>query len=137
MLTLFPSLLSFSFFVPAGLRIAAALFLGYQAGYHFTHKKRLAPELERRFGWLAHSLTASLIMLLVLFEAGAGVLLFVGAWTQLVALLSAAGFLKMAYFSRAIPDYAPLARSTYLLLAVICLAIVIMGAGAFAFDLPL
>lgn len=137
MLTLFPSLLSYQFFVPAALRIAVALAFGYQLIGHFKHKHGVAAELEQNFKWIGGKLANSLALLLILVEAAVGILLFVGAWTQLVALLSALGFIKMAYFNDKLPTYAPLPRSTYLLLALISLSLVILGAGAIAFDLPL
>jgi len=137
MLTTFPSLLMYSFFVPMLLRVAVALFFAKLAIGHFKHKKDVANELARHFKFLSHESSIWLTGLLILAELGVGILLFVGAWTQIAAILAALGFLKMAYFSPRMPLYAPLARSTYFLLIVICLTLLITGAGAFAFDLPL
>ncbi len=137
MLTIFPSLLAYGFFVPMILRISVAVFFGYQAVKHFKYKKTVSEELEDRFKWLSHESAVWLAGLLILAEVAVGVLLFVGAWTQIAAILAALGFLKMAYFNDTLPTYAPLSRSTYALLIIICLTLIITGAGAFAFDLPL
>jgi uncharacterized membrane protein YphA (DoxX/SURF4 family) len=137
MLTTFPSLLMYSFFVPLLLRVAVAAYFAYQAIGHFKNKKGVASELDHKFKWLSHESSVWLAGLLILAELAVGILLFVGAWTQIAAILAALGFLKMAYFNDTLPTYAPLPRSTYILLIVICLSLLITGAGAFAFDLPL
>ncbi len=139
--TIFPSLLAYGFgsyfFAPMLLRVTVALFFGYQAIGHFKHKKTVSEELEDNFKWLGHEPAVWLAGLLILAEFGVGTLLFVGAWTQVAAILAVLGFVKMAYLNDKLPTYAPLPRSTYFVLIVICLTLLITGAGAFAFDLPL
>lgn len=137
MLTTFPSLISYSFFVPMFLRIAVALFLAKLAVGHFKNKKTLSDELHHSFRWMSHEMSVWLTGLLILAEVSLCILLFVGAWAQIASILAALGFAKMAYWGEKLPAYAPLPRSTYLLLIVISLAVLITGAGAFAFDLPL
>lgn len=137
MLTTFPSLLMYGFFVPAIFRFAVAASLAYLAVQHFTHKKAVAGEIDKKFAWLSHETAVWLTGLLILAELGAAVLLFVGAWTQIAAILAGLGMLKMWYFARSMPAYAPLSRLAYVLLAVMCLSLLLTGAGAFAFDLPL
>jgi len=137
MLTTFPSLLMYGFFVPAALRITVAAFLAYQAVGHFKHKKGVADELHSKFRWMSRESAVWLAGLLILGELCVGVLLFVGAWAQIAAIVAALGFLKMAYFDDTLPTYAPLSRTTYILLIIISLSILMTGAGAFAFDLPL
>jgi uncharacterized membrane protein YphA (DoxX/SURF4 family) len=137
MLTTFPSLLAYNFFVPMLLRVVVALFFASLAINHFKAKKELATELEHHFKFLSHETSIWVSGLLILAELGVGILLFVGAWTQIAAILAALGFAKMSYFAPSMPRYAPLPRSTYMLLIAISISLLITGAGAFAFDLPL
>jgi uncharacterized membrane protein YphA (DoxX/SURF4 family) len=136
MLTTFPSLLSLSFFVPMLLRITVAVVLAYQAVAHFKNKRAVADEIGHTFKFISHEAAVWLVGLLILGELAVGILLFVGAWTQIAAILATLGFAKLTLFHR-IHAYAPLARSTYFLLIIISFTILITGAGAFAFDLPL
>lgn len=137
MLTPFPELLAFSFFIPAFLRITVAAVFVYLLLTHFKHKKTVADELHTKFRWLSHEVAVWLALLLILAEAALATGLFLGAWTQIVAILGAAGFVKMAALKKKFPAYAPLSALAYVLLAIICLSLLISGAGAFAFDLPL
>jgi hypothetical protein len=66
-----------------------------------------------------------------------GVALFVGAWTQPLAILAAMIATKHAYWSRVYPGIFPLSTGAYVLLTVMSLSLIFSGAGAFAFDLPL
>ena len=137
MLTTFPSLLVFGFFVPTLLRATLAAAFAYQAIGHFKNKKEVGEELDQKFSFISRESAVWLGGLLILAELAVGTLLFVGAWTQIAAILAALGFAKMAYFNDTLPTYAPLPRSTYFLLIVISIAVLVSGAGAFAFDLPL
>jgi uncharacterized membrane protein YphA (DoxX/SURF4 family) len=127
----------YSFFVPMLLRVVVALFFASLAINHFKGKKEVAAELAHHFKFLSHETSIWLTGLLILAELGVGILLFVGAWTQIAAILAALGFAKMSYFSPSMPRYASFPRSTYALLIAISLSLLITGAGAFAFDLPL
>lgn len=64
-------------------------------------------------------------------------LLIVGAWTQAVAIISFFAMLKYGIAGRSYPTLLPLPASTYFSLAIIALALVATGSGAFALDLPL
>ncbi|MES2007191.1 MAG: DoxX family membrane protein [Patescibacteria group bacterium] len=133
MLTTFPSLLMYGFFVPMMLRITVAIIFGYLAIQHFTHKKAVSAEIK----WVSHEMAVWATGLLILAELALGILLFVGAFTQIAALLASLGFLKMAVLHKKMPNYAPLSRLSYVLLFVISMTLLISGAGIFAFDLPL
>lgn len=139
--SIFPSLLSYGFgsyfLVPALLRITVALVFFYLVIRHFKQKREVASELEQKFKWVSHEVSVWLVGLLILTEFTVGALLFVGAFTQIAAILAALGFAKMAFFHRSLPGYAPLSRLTCILLIVICISLLLSGAGAFAFDLPL
>lgn len=114
MLSVFPELLFLSPLAPALVRLSLAVVLGYAAWRH-----------AGRAGGIPRALAAA--------EACAALLLFLGAWTQpagvLVAAIAAAWF-----FHPASRVYEP---ATMLLVAVLGFTLLITGAGAFAFDLPL
>ena len=114
MLSLFPQLLFLAPFAVFFIRIAAGFSLGYMAWKHWT-------VLENR------------VRVLSIIEGILGLLLLVGAYTQAVALI---GFLILLA-SIFIKKYHVLPRSTLLLLALLSFSLILMGAGPFAFDLPL
>lgn len=137
MLNPFPELLSFSFFIPTLLRAAVAAVFVYLLLTHFKTKKIIADELHAKFKWLSHEVAVWGVGLLLLAELALAAGLFLGAWTQIMAILGALGFIKMALFKKKLPAYSPLSTFSYVLLAIFCICLLISGAGAFAFDLPL
>ena len=74
---------------------------------------------------------------LVLFEILTGVLIIVGAYTQLATLLVALFCLKVLLLRHLIDHHTIPNRLFYFLLFGACISLTITGAGAFAFDLPL
>lgn len=133
MLALFPSLLSYQFFAIAIIRIAAALTLLYVA-YRFSgEREEIArtklPLVGHMPNWL--SLLGSLVI------CAAGVLLIVGLYTQAAAIIGIIVGLKHAFFARKYPHLMPISAAAGILLFVMCLALLFLGAGALAFDLPL
>jgi hypothetical protein len=133
MLSLFPQIL---FLAPAGtmlLRIAAAICFGYMVWCFWNERNRLteidAPVVGHLRPWM--------VSVGVAISGLIAVLLFVGAWTQGIAIIAAIVVLKQMVFFRRYQDVFPFQRSTYWLLLCICLMLVVTGAGAFAFDLPL
>lgn len=135
LLSSFPQLLFLSPLAIALLRIVAALFVLYVSWEIAKRRNALShekyPLIGRAPEWMM--LPAAMAY------AVAGGLLLIGAWTQIAALVAAAGMLKLSLLSRmrAHPALAILPESTYLLLLAVCLALVVTGAGALAFDLPL
>lgn len=113
MLNPFPDLLVLSFFAPTLLRVAAAAAFLYAAYTLYQHGNK-------------HGLVVAL-----LFAVGAALL--AGYYTQYAAL-AALVLLALELWQRTMRI---LPRSTLLLLVVICLSLLLTGAGALAFDLPL
>lgn len=111
MLSLFPELLFLSLFAPFIFRVTLAILFGLASWVRF--KKGL--------------------FVLSIAEALVAILLFIGAWTQLAAL-GALVLLGIYLYSQSL---APYTRSTLLLALPIAFSLLITGAGAFAFDLPL
>ena len=133
MLSTFPELLFLSPFAALLLRMAAGLVYGYLALYHFDKRRAVAHEVSHIVGGLA----SGGVILAIGIETLIAVALIAGSWTQIAALIGFIGALKMLFFKRTLPHLAPLSRLSYGLLAVICLSLLVMGAGPFAFDLPL
>ncbi len=116
MSSLFPDLFFFGpFFAPVLLRAAAAVYF----------------LLYARSMWLLHTQKGKY---LAFKDLVIGLLLLVGAFTQLVALVGIVHvFLRGMWFKKERPIQ-PL-RETAVIVAIL-LALVLMGAGAFAIDLP-
>ncbi|MDB5237984.1 MAG: hypothetical protein JWM46_254 [Candidatus Kaiserbacteria bacterium] len=114
MLSLFPQILFLAPFSAFLIRLALFSLLGYASWQHLARPALL----PRTFGTL---------------EAIAAILLLAGAWTQAVALLVFVG-VACGFFITWMRIYP---KSTMLLALVMCASLVVTGAGAIAFDLPL
>ena len=129
----FPDLLTYALLAPLILRVTAAAFFAYLATHHFRNKKTAAPELS-----ILNQHTAVFALgVYALIEALVAIGLFLGFYTQIAALVGLVVCLKVLFLRRGLHHLAPLTRSTYILLGIICLSLLFTGAGAFAFDLPL
>ncbi|OGJ56595.1 hypothetical protein A2635_00580 [Candidatus Peribacteria bacterium RIFCSPHIGHO2_01_FULL_51_9] len=133
MFSLFPQIL---FLQPVGvglLRIVAGIYLVYIGYSLWRERSGVAKERVPIIGhipeWL--SMVAAVVQTLL------GLLLILGAWTQLAALLGTIVAFKCVVFADAYKKIIPLERSTSILLLVILLSLIVTGAGAFAVDLPL
>jgi uncharacterized membrane protein YphA (DoxX/SURF4 family) len=137
MLNPFPELLSFGygsyFLVPALLRITVAAVFVYLALTHFKNKKVVASELTM----VSHEMAIWAVGVAILLEFGIAALLFVGAYTQIAAILAALGGIKALILKKRFPNLYPLSALAYTFVAIISLSLLLTGAGAFAFDLPL
>lgn len=79
---------------------------------------------------------AFLVSYLALVECVLGVLIIVGAWTQVAALLAAILGLKMIIFAKRFAHPAIPSRIFWVMVIGAGLSLTITGAGAFAIDLP-
>lgn len=114
MLTLFPSLLFLAPFSALVLRVALAVSLGYSAWRHEGSRE-------------------ALVRLLGAVEFGIAVSLALGWGAQVGAVFAAATITV----SLSAPRMRALPPSTLWLLLALSFSILVTGAGAFAFDLPL
>jgi len=112
--TIFPPLLTFSFFAPTILRVFVSLLLLSDAKKYWNKRDRW---------WVADG-----VALVV------GVLLFVGYATQLDALIGI-GYLAFVYYSKD-RDSVFLNKQVSFLALAILISLLTLGAGAFAFDVP-
>ncbi len=127
----FPYLLSFSFFVPIIFRMSCVIAFGILAIHHYREHKHIealvSPLVGKHSKWI--------IQLLVLVEAIVAMMLFVGWYTQIAAILASALALKLSVIRPL--SISPFGRMNAFLLLVMSLSLIITGAGAFAFDIPL
>jgi len=135
MLSLFPQLLDFGMFGPFFLRIGLALIFiahGYpkifsSTGFHGIVKFFESINIKPAKFW---------VLVVGVVEFFGGILLFVGLFTQLVALLLAidmlVAILKVNFKKGLIGGY-----EFELILLLSALALIVLGPGAFSLDLPL
>ncbi|MFA7309892.1 MAG: hypothetical protein WC050_03205 [Candidatus Paceibacterota bacterium] len=114
MLSLFPQILFLAPFSALLIRIALAVLFAAAAWRHASHDAALT----RSWGVVEAIIAAAL---------------FVGAWTQAFALLGGVLILVGMYFPRVHIHN----RTVASLALVLCLSLLVTGAGALAFDLPL
>ncbi len=132
MLNTFPHLLALGFYAPTLIRIAVACLLFY-AAYKVYKNRGAAADLHFPVvGTAAWAGGFTTLMYLAF-----GLLLFFGAYTQIAALLCGITSLKGLLFNKRYPLLFPYPRSTYALLLAACLSLLVSGAGAMAYDLPL
>ncbi len=132
MLNPFPDLLGYVFYAPTMLRIAVALAFFFGA---YIQYKRLG-ELSR----ISFPLVGGgvwIIWLSIIAHAVIGLMLFVGYYTQIAAILGALGGIKGIVYAKKYPRLFALCRAEYFFIVVICLSLLLSGAGAFAYDLHL
>ncbi len=132
MLTTFPDLLVLGFFAPTIIRIAVALSFVSIAYLQWKRHTELSeikfPIIGRSSWWVSVSI--------LLHVALASAMLF-GYYTQIAALIGMVVFIKQAIFAKRYPRAVPLCRGEYVLLVFMCFSLLISGAGALAYDLPL
>jgi uncharacterized membrane protein YphA (DoxX/SURF4 family) len=132
MLTPFPNLLVYAFFAPTMLRAAAAATLFYLAYQQWLRRDEIARLDHFLVGKNSWTYAASALFNLIV----GGMLLF-GYYTQWAALLAAAGQLYGLWLNHRHPQVVILADAAVLLLIAVCLSLLLTGAGALAYDLPL
>jgi uncharacterized membrane protein YphA (DoxX/SURF4 family) len=132
MLNPFPSLLTYALFAPTLLRIVAAVAFAWMAYRQWRGRDALStihfPVVGKGVWIVWASILANTI-------AAVGLLL--GYGTQWAALLGALLALKSAVWDHRYPTFFPLSRVASLLLLVLCLSLLLSGAGALAFDIAL
>ncbi len=133
MVNSFPDLLIYGILAPTLIRISLGSALLYLGVEHVRSRKEIAHVLLPLMGKSAKGAGVFLAAI----EIVAGMLLVVGAWTQIAALVAALLALKSLFIKRSLHSLCPLSRASYLLLLIMTLSLLLSGAGAFAFDLPL
>ncbi|MBI5003820.1 hypothetical protein HZC00_01870 [Candidatus Kaiserbacteria bacterium] len=132
--SVFPGLLYLSPFATALIRVAAGYAFLYMANSIARDRHKIAelrdvPMIGRMPLWL--------VWISVFATGLIGALLAVGLYTQVAAIFGALLAVKHYVGIHRYTAIIPLSRGTYTLLFVICISLIISGAGTFAFDLPL
>lgn len=133
MLNPFPSLLILGILAPFIIRVSLGATLLYIAVEHFRSKKDIAEALSPLMG---RSSSFAWVLLCGI-EIVTGMLLVVGAWTQIASLVVVLLVLKTFLIKASLRRLSPLSRSAYVLMLMMALSLLLSGAGGFAFDLPL
>ncbi|MFZ2555434.1 MAG: hypothetical protein WAZ27_04190 [Minisyncoccia bacterium] len=114
MLSLFPELLFLAPFAAFMIRVTVGVMLGMSAYRHVF----IPMPIMRTLGIL---------------EGVVALLLIAGGYTQAAAMV---GFF-IFFFAILAPGYRRFPHSTLVVLLILCLSLMVTGAGPFAFDLPL
>lgn len=144
MLNPFPDLLILGFFAPFLLRVAIGLFFVWMAYQHiFKKQSEICEALHTRpfiipaLSSVVRPLAPYFVWIFSIGEAVIGVMFIVGFFTQIAALLSIIVLVKMIVFRKYLREIAFYSPATYLVLIAISFSLLLSGAGALAFDLPL
>lgn len=132
MLSIFP----IQFLAPLALlllRLCVGIIFIYLSATHIRHRHTLQKEFIFRF--FPYGLFV--VWYLSVWECIIGILLIIGFLTQIAALCGALVSFKMCILHKRFTNPLIPQRITYILLTVCFLSLFIMGAGAFAIDLPL
>ena len=134
MLSVFPNLLDYSQLAPFILRVVVGVIF-LELGYLKLGTEKSAWNMF--FQTIHFKPSHVFVTLLAVVEIISGVFLVVGYLTQVAALVMAVILFAEGYVE--LRDGALLKRDIvfYALLLAICLSLLLTGAGAFAFDLPL
>jgi uncharacterized membrane protein YphA (DoxX/SURF4 family) len=129
MLNTFPGLL-YPFFAPLILRALVGLVFLYIAYGQYRHREKIS---ALNILIVGKSFTA----LAIIFHVLVGGMLLFGYYTQIAAILAIIGLFKGWWLNRRYPSVVILPSSTIVVVIVICLSLLVSGAGALAQDLPL
>jgi uncharacterized membrane protein YphA (DoxX/SURF4 family) len=134
MLSVFPNLFTYNLIAPFILRVVVGLIF-LELGYLKLGKEKSAWNMF--FETIHFKPSYLFVTLLAIIEIVSGAFLIVGYLTQLAALIMAIILFAEAYVE--LRDGTILKRDIvfYTLLLAICVSLLLTGAGAFAFDLPL
>ncbi len=134
MLSIFPNLFTYSLLAPFLLRVVIGIIF-IDLGYFKFGKEK--PAWNMFFETIHFKPNYLFVILLAIIEIVSGAFLILGYLTQMAALIMAVILFAEAYVE--LRDGSILKRDIvfYTLLLVICVSLLLTGAGAFALDLPL
>lgn len=115
LLSTFPALLTFGILAPFLLRITVAVFIAYLGWERY----------KKEFKWLS-------VLYFIL-----GILLFLGLYTQVSAILSIILISADYFLDKGNQTFSKEKRMLFIVVKVILLSLLVTGPGLFAFDLPL
>jgi uncharacterized membrane protein YphA (DoxX/SURF4 family) len=115
------------------LRVAAGFILLWLGVRHYRHRQELAAAIQPPL-W-PRPKTA--VIILAASEFLAGMLLLLGLYTQIGAIIAFAISVKLIVWHRRFAHPLIPERPFFFLLAAVALSLFVTGGGAFAFDLPI
>ncbi len=134
MLSIFPDLLNFGFFAPLLLRVAlGVVFLGF--GRHTLGRGR--GQHGALFEAIGLRQGHRYVTVFGVLEIVVALLLIVGLYTQVVALIVFILSLEAYYLKGKHGQHIEHRRHLFFLIGIIAFSLLLTGAGALAFDLPL
>ncbi len=131
MFNTFPILLSFSFFVPFNFRISIALFL-IELFVVLKNKKLLSEYFEKN----KHPFAKHLPYFFQIGVAVSALFIAVGLYTQITSLVVIYFLLTLNNINKKTKIF-PQSESSFTYVLLISFSLLFLGAGVFAFDLPL
>jgi uncharacterized membrane protein YphA (DoxX/SURF4 family) len=131
MLNTFPSLLSYAILVPFVFRICLVIFL-FQITTGLKHKAAFASYFKENKYPLANIIPWTLQIL----SGVSAILLILGLFTQIASLLAAFTLLTVGNANKFAHTFKH-SESAFFFAALVSFSLLLLGAGAFAFDLPL
>ncbi len=144
MLNIFPELLILGFFAPLILRVVLGVsFLWFGYNKLIKNRKEIVSSLQTNpvgpsfIKKYLSSMASFIVLIFGVVEIFIGISLVVGYLTQIAVLVGIVTVLKTLYYKRSNKLFAPHDTLVYILTIAISLSLLISGAGAFAFDLPL
>ena len=119
---------------PTLLRVVVGFYFLYMARFMYTERSGLLalrgiPIVDRVHPWM--------IPISAIATAFVGTMFIVGIQSPIASILGVVISVKHWYATKNYARYVPFSKSTYILLFVLCLALLLSGPGIFAFDSPL
>ncbi|MFH1455144.1 MAG: DoxX family protein [bacterium] len=133
-LNTFPDLLTYSMLSPLILRVVLGLIV-INLGNLKLGKEHVA--WQELFETINLQPAKLCVKILALIEIIGGLMLIIGSYTQLISILFAVLFFCEAILEYREPNLEKRNLTFYILMFTISLSLIFLGAGAFAFDLPL
>ena len=134
MLNVFPELITFVLFAPFMLRVAVGILFFFWGIRLLWREKHAEAASTLRVEW--GSMGVFFIWYLAFTEILLGLTLIAGFFTQIAAIVGMIISGKLYFYSTRYPIVAHADKTTYFLIFIICLSLLLTGAGIFAIDLP-
>jgi putative oxidoreductase len=130
----FPSFLLYAFYAPFILRLVIALVFIEFGFAKLTKDKSSKAEFFEKIGLKPGK---TFVIVFGLIELVAGAMLLVGFYTQIAALVAGLILLACSVIKVKHSSYLMSPTRYYVVLLIICISLLLTGAGAFALDTPL
>lgn len=127
--------MTFGILAPFILRVTVGIYF-FHTGYNRLQSGELdsvANTVSQRLGTLARPI----IVFSTLIEISVGLLLIAGLFTQIAALIGIVCVLRTLWFTSKYPAFKKHEKVFYFMVLAILFSLLLIGAGAFAVDLPL